>query len=61
MENKKFNSKLYKPNKPLYKMTVEELCNHSLVCQSLDKMKYSKIQKLELLNDDLIKKKLTDF
>lgn len=61
MDYKKFNSKLYKPNKPLHKMTIEELCNHNLVCQSLDKMRYSKIQKLEKLSDDKIQKKIKRF
>ena len=61
MENKKYGSKLYKPNKPLHSMSIEELCNHNLVCRSLDKMKYEKIKRLERLSDESINRKIKRF
>ena len=33
-ETNKYLSKLYKPNKPYYKMNIEELKSHILICKS---------------------------
>ena len=57
----KYGSKLYKPNKPLHSMSIQELCNHNLVCRSLDKMKYEKIKRLEKLSEESINRKIKRF
>ena len=36
-ETHKYGSKLYNPEKPFYKMTIQELCDHGKICKSLDK------------------------
>ena len=61
METKKYGSKLYVPNKPLYKMSIKELCDHNKVCRSLDKMSYNKIQRLEKLKPEILEKKIQRF
>ena len=57
-ETEKYDSKLYKPNKPYHKMSIEELIGHCKICKSLDKMPYNKIKKLENLSDDVLQKKI---
>ena len=42
-ETLKYGSNLYLPDKPYYKMTMEELVNHTKICKSLDKTYYKKI------------------
>lgn len=61
MEMKKYGSKLYKPMKPYHEMTIKELCDHNKICRSLDKMSYEKIQRLENLPLDVIKRKMKRF
>lgn len=61
METEKFGSKLYKPSKPLHRMTIKELCNHNKICRSLDKMNYKKIQRLEKLKPDILERKIKIF
>ena len=46
-ETEKYGSKLYKPNKPYHKMSMQELSDHCKICKSLDKMSYNKIRKIE--------------
>ena len=60
-ETEKYDSKLYKPNKPYHKMSIEELIGHCKICKSLDKMPYNKIKKLENLSDDVLQKKIEIF
>ena len=60
-ETEKYDSKLYKPNKPYHKMSIEELIGHCKICKSLDKMPYNKIKKIENLSDDVLQKKIKRF
>lgn len=46
-ETLKYGSILYKPPKPFYKMTIEELCDHNKICKSLDKTSLEKILRME--------------
>lgn len=57
----KYGSKLYIPNKQLYKMSIKELCDHNKICRSLDNMSYNKIQKLENLTPEILEKKKKRF
>ena len=45
-ETHKYGSKLYNPEKPFYKMTIQELCDHSKICKSLDKTSLKKILRM---------------
>lgn len=60
-ETEKYGSKLYKPNKPYHKMSIEDLANHCKICKSLDKMPYNKIKKIENLSDNVLQKKIKRF
>ena len=60
-ETEKYGSKLYKPNKPYHKMSIEDLTNHCKICKSLDKMPYNKIKKIENLSDNVLQKKIKRF
>ena len=44
-ETDKYGSKLYKPNKPYHKMSINELSDHCKICKSLDKMCCARIKK----------------
>lgn len=46
-ETHKYNSTLYEPPKPFYKMTIGELCDHNKICKSLDKTSLEKILRME--------------
>ena len=60
-ETEKYDSKLYKPNKPYHKMSIHELIDHCKICKSLDKMPYNKIKKIENLSDYVLQKKIKHF
>tara|TARA_B110000977_G_C10633230_1_gene321025 strand:+ start:162 stop:491 length:330 start_codon:yes stop_codon:yes gene_type:complete len=60
-ETEKYGSKLYKPNKPYHKMSMQELSDHCKICKSLDKMSYNKIRKIENLSFDVLQKKIKHF
>ena len=47
MANKKYNSFLYKSEKPFHKMTMRELCDHNKIVSELDKMTHKKIKRIE--------------
>ena len=60
-ETEKYGSKLYKPKKPYYKMSIQELSDHCKICQSLDKMCCARIKKIENLNENVLQKKIKNF
>ena len=60
-ETNKYLSKLYKPNKPYYKMNIEELKSHILICKSLDRMSYSKIKRIEKFSPEKLQKKINNY
>lgn len=60
-ETEKYCSKLYKPKKPYYKMSIQELSDHCKICKSLDKMCCARIKKLENLNEIVLQKKIKNF
>jgi hypothetical protein len=60
-ETEKYGSKLYKPKKPYYKMSIQELSDHCKICQSLDKMCCARIKKIENLNEIVLQKKIKKF
>ena len=45
--NEKFNSFLYKNEKPFYKMSLRELCDYNKIVTLLDKMSLKKIKRIE--------------
>ena len=60
-ETDKYGSKLYQPNKPYYKMSIQELSDHCKVCQSLDKMSYEKIKRIEQFDDTKLQYRIKRF
>ena len=60
-ETHKYGSKLYNPEKPFYKMTIQELCDHSKICKSLDKTSLKKILRMEKWDENKLKKKKIKF
>lgn len=60
-ETNKYSSKLYKPKKPFYKMTIDELSSHILICKSLDRMSYSKIKRIETFSPEKLEKKIQKY
>ena len=60
-ETHKYKSKLYKPDKPFYKMTIQELCDHGKICKSLDKTSLKKILRMEKWDENKLKKKKLKF
>jgi len=60
-ETDKYGSKLYQPNKPYYKMSIQELSDHCKVCQSLDKMSYKKIKRIETFDDTKLQTRIKRF
>jgi hypothetical protein len=60
-ETDKYGSKLYRPNKPYYKMSIQELSDHCKVCQSLDKMSYEKIKRIETFDDTKLQYRIKRF
>ena len=60
-ETNKYSSKLYKPKKPFYKMTIDELSSHILICKSLDRMSYSKIKRIETFSPEKLERKIQKY
>ena len=60
-ETLKYGSNLYLPDKPYYKMTMEELVNHTKICKSLDKTSYKKILRMEKWDASTLEKKKRKF
>lgn len=60
-ESNKYLSKLYKPNKPYYKMNIKELKDYILICKSLDRMSYSKIKRIEKFSPQKLQKKINNY
>ena len=60
-ETNKYLSKLYKPNKPYYKMNIKELKDYILICKSLDRMSYSKIKRIEKFSPEKLQKKINNY
>ena len=60
-ENLKYSSKLYHPEKPYYKMSIEELYEHSKICKSLDRTSYAKMSRMEKWDVEKLQKKKNKF
>lgn len=60
-ETEKYASILYKPNKPYYKMTIQELYDHSRICKSLDKSSCKKIMRMEKWDIEKLEQKKKKF
>ena len=58
---KKFNSFLYKPEKPFHKMTLRELCDYNKIIKELDVMPYKKIKRIEKWSPKKREKKIKKF
>ena len=60
-ETYKYKSKLYNPKKPFYKMSIQELCEHSKICKSLDKTSLKKIMRMEKWDKNKLEAKKRKF
>ena len=61
MQYEKFSSFLYKPPKPLHKMSLRELCDHNKIIKELDKMPFDKFKRIEQWPKEKRERKIKKF